>query len=60
MPEPGPKRIGNIILCYYHTMSLLHALHHDITLDPPSTVSPELDLTPATPAENIPDMQISA
>ncbi|CAG8902501.1 unnamed protein product [Penicillium egyptiacum] len=40
-------------------MSLLQALHHGVKPVALSTVPPELDLTPATPAEHVPDMQIS-
>jgi hypothetical protein len=40
-------------------MSLLHALHHDIRPVASSIVSPEPDLTPATPAEPVLDLHIS-
>ncbi|KAJ5462166.1 hypothetical protein N7530_010371 [Penicillium desertorum] len=40
-------------------MSLLHALHHDIRPVASSIVPPEPDLTPATPAEPVPDLHIS-
>lgn len=40
-------------------MSLLHALHYDIKPVASSTVAQELDPTPATPAEHVPDTQVS-
>ncbi|KAJ5801811.1 uncharacterized protein N7518_003879 [Penicillium psychrosexuale] len=41
-------------------MSLLHALHYDIKPVASSTVPRELDPTTATPAEHVPDTQVSA
>ncbi|KAJ5193589.1 hypothetical protein N7449_009731 [Penicillium cf. viridicatum] len=40
-------------------MSLLHALRHETKPVASSTVPRELDLTPATPAEHVPDPQVS-